>query len=135
MLKKVQVLAQTTDLWPLGRNRCSGDGQFEADLEPLPDDAVEKARTGLVMVLDCGGQHHAGEEAAMLEACKDLPARLLLVPRHPQRFDEVAGLIESHGLAVVRLSQGDAGCRWCWGPNGAVTQLVQSGSGGVRRWY
>ncbi|HMA12194.1 MAG TPA: hypothetical protein VKO83_09920, partial [Steroidobacteraceae bacterium] len=32
---------------------------------------------------------------------------LVLVPRHPQRFDEVAGLIESAGLAYQRRSAFD----------------------------
>ena len=29
----------------------------------------------------------------------------LIVPRHPQRFDEVAALIERHGPGVARCSQ------------------------------
>lgn len=31
--------------------------------------------------------------------------RLVLVPRHPERFDEVAGLLEQQGLAYVRRSR------------------------------
>jgi 3-deoxy-D-manno-octulosonic-acid transferase len=56
-----------------------------------------------------------GEEAMLLSAwktqtaalaCKlpqDMPL-LLIVPRHPQRFDEVAALVASHGLRLVRRS-------------------------------
>lgn len=34
----------------------------------------------------------------------------MIVPRHPQRFDAVAALIESHGFAVLRRSSwGDGG--------------------------
>ncbi|HLO61628.1 MAG TPA: glycosyltransferase, partial [Azonexus sp.] len=33
-------------------------------------------------------------------------ALLVLVPRHPQRFDEVATLLQQHGLRSVRRSQG-----------------------------
>jgi 3-deoxy-D-manno-octulosonic-acid transferase len=36
----------------------------------------------------------------------------LIVPRHPQRFDEVAALIEAHGFAVQRRSR--------WGQGGPV---------------
>ncbi len=36
--------------------------------------------------------------------------KALIVPRHPQRFDEVAALIERHGLRVARRSQ------WTGGP-------------------
>jgi len=51
-----------------------------------------------------------GEEAALLSAWKSqvsaLPEKplLLIVPRHPQRFDEVAALVESHGWRGVRRS-------------------------------
>ncbi len=50
-----------------------------------------------------------GEEVLVLEAwhrVKVANALLVLVPRHPQRFDEVAGLLAEQGLAVVRRSQG-----------------------------
>ncbi|QDQ29273.1 3-deoxy-D-manno-octulosonic acid transferase [Chitinimonas arctica] len=48
-----------------------------------------------------------GEEALLL--AKPLPADglLILVPRHPQRFDEVANLLAQHQLAYVRRSQWD----------------------------
>lgn len=50
-----------------------------------------------------------GEEALILDAlaCLDLPdLLLLLVPRHPQRFDEVARLVQSRGLACARRGEG-----------------------------
>ncbi len=34
-------------------------------------------------------------------------ALLMLVPRHPERFDEVAGLAARHGMTVARRSRGD----------------------------
>lgn len=54
---------------------------------------------------------HAPEERWILEAFKkvykskaeNLP-RLLLAPRHPERFDEVAALVENSGLKLVRRS-------------------------------
>jgi len=49
-----------------------------------------------------------GEEQPLLEAWSALPQPrplLLIVPRHPQRFDEVGALIERHGLSLVRRSQ------------------------------
>ena len=49
-----------------------------------------------------------GEEALLLAAApKPWPADWLwlLVPRHPQRFDEVAAMAEAAGLAVQRRSQ------------------------------
>ncbi len=71
-----------------------------------------------------------GEELALLQILKDFqPVALmdeahvaanivvsnmqwLIVPRHPQRFDAVAALIESHGFAVQRRSN--------WGQGGPV---------------
>lgn len=50
-----------------------------------------------------------GEEALLLQTWKELanPGRLLvLVPRHPQRFDEVAGLLELEGIPYQRRSLG-----------------------------
>jgi 3-deoxy-D-manno-octulosonic-acid transferase len=37
----------------------------------------------------------------------------LIVPRHPQRFDDVAALIESHGFTVQRRSS--------WGQGGPAS--------------
>ncbi|PXW98772.1 3-deoxy-D-manno-octulosonic-acid transferase [Sphaerotilus hippei] len=55
-----------------------------------------------------------GEDTALLAAWQALcaqrrrdglaPARLVLVPRHPQRFDEVAELVRAAGLEAVRRS-------------------------------
>jgi 3-deoxy-D-manno-octulosonic-acid transferase len=51
-----------------------------------------------------------GEEALLLDACATigLPELLIvLVPRHPQRFDEVAMLLEKRGLRYQRRSAGE----------------------------
>ena len=51
-----------------------------------------------------------GEEAMLLEALRrrkfDSDPIFLLVPRHPQRFDEVARLIEEAGMGCLRRSRG-----------------------------
>ena len=54
---------------------------------------------------------HAGEEEQVLDAFEQVRQQhpeslLMLVPRHPQRFDEVAGLCRSRGLAMVRRTAG-----------------------------
>lgn len=50
-----------------------------------------------------------GEEALLLDAWarRPLDALLLLVPRHPERFDAVAELLAQRGLAFVRRSDWD----------------------------
>ena len=66
-----------------------------------------------------------GEEALVLDAFAALStqdALLILVPRHPQRFDEVGALVERRGLRCARRS--------AWGgeplPAAAVTQVAQA---------
>lgn len=55
-----------------------------------------------------------GEEQALLQLLAQAPAvgsapvQWLIVPRHPQRFDQVAGLIEAQGFALSRRSAWDA---------------------------
>jgi 3-deoxy-D-manno-octulosonic-acid transferase len=51
-----------------------------------------------------------GEEALLLDALPHLPpeALLVIVPRHPQRFDEIAALLEARTLAYRRRSAGIA---------------------------
>ncbi|MEL4178929.1 3-deoxy-D-manno-octulosonic acid transferase [Roseateles sp. PN1] len=53
-----------------------------------------------------------GEEAQLLQAWQDLALRkqtgeaplLLIVPRHPQRFDEIAAMVTAAGLRLARRS-------------------------------
>jgi 3-deoxy-D-manno-octulosonic-acid transferase len=72
-----------------------------------------RARFANRPVLLCASTRE-GEEALILDAWLRMPERpagmlLALVPRHPQRFDDVARLAESRGLALQRRSQlGDA---------------------------
>lgn len=46
-----------------------------------------------------------GEEPMILDAIAGLPLLTLIVPRHPQRFDEVEQLLKSRNIAYVRRSQ------------------------------
>ncbi|MFN3476048.1 MAG: 3-deoxy-D-manno-octulosonic acid transferase [Candidatus Methylomirabilales bacterium] len=57
------------------------------------------------------GSTHDGEESIVLGALRQIrrhpdlrQVRLLLAPRHPERFDEVAGMVERSGFTVVRRS-------------------------------
>ncbi len=54
---------------------------------------------------------HPGEETVVLDAFARVrrvaaDARLVLAPRRPERFDEVAALLRSRGIAFVRRSEG-----------------------------
>jgi 3-deoxy-D-manno-octulosonic-acid transferase len=92
------------------RTVVTGSLKFDT---PLPADHTERLAQFRAWVggrpLWVAASTHAGEEAAALEAQARCPGRLLvLVPRHPQRFDEVAALIAARGLAWQRRSEGRA---------------------------
>lgn len=70
------------------------------------------------------GSTHAGEEEQVLDAHALLQAErpnalLLLVPRHPERFQAVAELLRRRGMSFARRSGGAA-------PGGAQVLLVDS---------
>jgi 3-deoxy-D-manno-octulosonic-acid transferase len=112
------VLAQTADdarrLLEAGAREPVVAGNLKFDM--TPDAAlVERGRAWRaapgrpVLML---ASTREGEEAALVAAFLRLPAPrplLLVVPRHPQRFDEVAALLAQAGLTVARRSRFGAG--------------------------
>ncbi|PKV45878.1 3-deoxy-D-manno-octulosonic-acid transferase [Janthinobacterium sp. 61] len=86
----------------------------------LATGAALRAAIGQRPVLLCASTRE-GEEQLILDAYTraSLPANalLLIVPRHPQRFDEVEKMIAAHGLAVQRRSG--------LGPDGVVAAGTQ----------
>lgn len=112
------VAAQTqTDaarLGEFGANRIAVTGSVKFDVRP-PEDKLQKGRQlrhaiGSRPVLMCASTR-LGEEPQLLNALSLLreDALLLLVPRHPQRFNEVAQMIEEHGIPLLRRSTLDDG--------------------------
>lgn len=109
------VLAQTED--DAARLRDSGArevvvcGNLKFDMAPdealLARGRAWRAALGRPVLL--AAVTREGEEAMLLAAWAHVPAvgrpLLLIVPRHPQRFDEVAGLVQSAGLTLARRSQ------------------------------
>jgi 3-deoxy-D-manno-octulosonic-acid transferase len=81
----------------------------------VPAEMIERGREfrawfGDARAVWVAGSTREGEEALLLDAFVAQPADalLVLVPRHPQRFDDVVRLAESRGLAVARRSDGEA---------------------------
>lgn len=110
------VAAQTQDdaerIRSLGAPHVGVTGSIKFDVV-VPQAALElgawlRQRFGGRKVFLCASTRD-GEEQPILEAFARIePAArplLLLVPRHPQRFDEVAGLVAAAGLSVRRRSQ------------------------------
>lgn len=87
-------------------------GNLKFDVKPESDLAATTAkiadRFGLQseVPLILAASTHAPEEKIVLESFKQLrtkqPVRLMLAPRHPERFNEVASLIENSGLSWAR---------------------------------
>jgi 3-deoxy-D-manno-octulosonic-acid transferase len=79
---------------------------------------------------------HDGEEAAALDALASLRRRwpellLVLVPRHPQRFDAVATLLDARGLRWQRRSALAAGTRCA----ADTAVLLGDTMGELRAWF
>ncbi|WP_456268910.1 lipid IV(A) 3-deoxy-D-manno-octulosonic acid transferase [Kushneria sp. AK178] len=93
------------------RLNVTGALKFDQHIDDSVFDAAEALREAIgdrpVWV---AGSTHEGEEAQLLAAHARVLARfpdalLILVPRHPQRFDEVAGLCADRGMSTVRRSE------------------------------
>jgi len=110
-LVAAQTDADAARITQLGARQVRVTGSLKFDVAP-PDDAVARGaalrqRFGARPVLLCASTRE-GEEALILQALRAAPglddALLVLVPRHPQRFDAVAQLIAAHGFASARRS-------------------------------
>ncbi len=108
------IAAQTPDdarrLEELGAERVQVTGNLKFDV-PAPDDT--EARAAELRALFAGrfvllaASTREGEEFLVLDALAGLPLPdllLVLVPRHPHRFNSVARLVEARGLAYARRS-------------------------------
>lgn len=104
---------------PVARLEITGSIKFDphlpADLDARVDRALARCAVGAGRVLVAASTHE-GEEAALLASLGPVLAghpgwRLVLVPRHPDRFDAVWRLCEQSGLPVWRWSDGPAPAR------------------------
>lgn len=96
----------------LGANEVKVVGNIKFDLQVLDDPVVEDWRAGLVesgALVWVAASTHEGEDEQVLQAHQSLlkvnqQAKLIIVPRHPERFDQVFELARKTGLRVARRS-------------------------------
>lgn len=99
---------------PSEKIAVTGNMKFDGDYAKLPSQQLESWRSELgiepidpVLVI---GSCHSPEEVQLLgvlahvwKAFPDL--KVLIVPRHPERFNEVAGILQKSNINFRRLSQ------------------------------
>ncbi len=92
----------------------TGSIKFEVNVSEqlLVQQKELKLEWGVSRPIITAGSTHAGEDELLLEAVTKLPKGngrplLVLVPRHPERFNNVETLIKRVGLTVVKRSSGE----------------------------
>lgn len=139
-----QSVADAGRFAALGADAITVTGNMKFDCAPPPaQHALAEVFRARIGARPCwlAASTREGEEALILDAWrKKVPAGthgagepteaplLILVPRHPQRFDEVAQLIEAHGFTLQRRSADR--------PIAADTQVLLGDSmGEMFAWY
>jgi 3-deoxy-D-manno-octulosonic-acid transferase len=99
----------------VGREQMQVTGSIKFDFRPDPQQGQQaqelRARWGSDRPVWIAASTHAGEDEQVLRAHRQvldaLPdALLILVPRHPERFDSVARQVSETGFGMVRRSSG-----------------------------
>ena len=97
---------------PAGRVRVTGSMKFDMAIRGSVKEQAEVLRRdwGTDRPVWVAASTHEGEEEAVIEAHRQVLRRLpeallVLVPRHPERFDRAAQLVRRAGLAMVRRTE------------------------------
>ncbi len=92
---------------PSDRVIVTGNLKFDQKIQPLKASPVSLHAGSKVIT---AGSTHRGEEAALLDVFRRLREKfpelvLIIAPRHPERFDEVAGLVNTAGYDCQRRTR------------------------------
>ena len=106
-----QTEADAARLQSLGARDVSVSGNLKFDVKP-PADSIEKglqlrqflSASGNVRTVFLAASTRDGEEALILQAVKEVDILTVIVPRHPQRFNEVEALLKSQQIQYIRRS-------------------------------
>jgi len=104
--KRYRAIAGDVNVEVLGNLKFDG-------LKPVSDERKQELAATINLDINStkvivAGSTHEGEEAALLNSLKqitDPSVRLILVPRHPERFEHVARMIGEAGFVVKRFSK------------------------------
>ncbi len=132
-----QTPADAQRIGRLGRADVAVAGNMKFDVSPAPE-LVERGRgwkallRGRPVVLAASTRD--GEEALLLDAWQAEVRQplLVIVPRHPQRFEEVAGLLAARGLRFARRSALEAFDGF---DPAAIEVLLGDSMGEMFAWY
>lgn len=141
MLQQIsQILTQDTAsarrFRALGANKVAvaGNIKFELDI-PVGSRQLAQALQPVVdgRVVWVAGSTHAGEDELLIQSYQTLKTQfpqllLILVPRHPERFDAVAQLLTQHKLTFVRRSSGEL-------PDATTAIWLADSMGELLSWY
>ncbi len=106
------IAAQTAEdfarLQTLGATNMSVAGNLKFDVKP-PADSMDKGLQlrkllGSKRIIFLVASTRKGEEKHILEVVKGLDILTVIVPRHPQRFNDVESIIQQSGLTYQRRS-------------------------------
>jgi 3-deoxy-D-manno-octulosonic-acid transferase len=107
-----QTRADAERFAALGATNPEVLGNIKFDLDVAPEMIARgqawRESLGSTRQVLVAGSTRDGEEALLLDALAGTPADaallVVIVPRHPQRFEEVFALVESRGFTVARRS-------------------------------
>ncbi len=147
-LQSVAVVAAQTEadasrIRALGRSEVAVTGNLKFDIDPVPE-LVERGRAWRGAFGDrpvvLAASTREGEEVLLLQAWRSAVADaessmplLVVVPRHPQRFEQVAQAISAAGLRFLRRSDLDRSEAWSTGV--APDAVLGDSMGEMFAWY
>lgn len=109
--QRLQILGMPRERIFTGGN-LKFDAEVGSDLADKTTEISERFGLNSNVPLILAASTHAPEEQIILESFKQLkgaqPLRLMFAPRHPERFNEVASLVEKSGMSWCRRTSAPA---------------------------